>query len=261
MDRRYVLLLLFPPCLRPLLEAWPCDRGLFWLRRREVFRGGRTRSGPCQVSSVAMPDAEGVRLLCSTYILAKYVVVRQSEDPGCCCCSPEGLVAYIDRRGCCTAVLRIRMSNSHRPHQSLHPHHETNHCCMSALPIQAPKKLPSNINPAAPLSGKTTPPHLSRDAAFGADENSPLLLDTEEEASAEASSTFPLVERRTRPAALPVPPVDVAVEARGRLREGGLEVTPLFDWSKYCRLPSLSSASCARVALGGVLLRGETPRR
>lgn len=102
--------------------------------------------------------------------------------------------------------------------------------------------------------------HLSRDATFGADENSPLLLATEEPSPA-ASSTFPLAERRTRPAALPVPPVEVAVEALGRLRDGGLELTPFLDWSKYCRLPSLSSASCARVALGGVVLRGETPRR
>lgn len=139
------------------------------------------------------------------------------------------------------------------------PNHVAHHISTIYEQLQ-PRKIVALVQTTRQLSRKYNISHLSREAAFGADENSPLLRDAE--ATAASSPTFPLVERRTRPAALFVPPpVGVAVEARGRLREGGLAVTPFFDWSKYCKLPSLSSASCARVDLGGVELRGETPRR
>lgn len=115
--------------------------------------------------------------------------------------------------------------------------------------------------------------HLSLAATFGADENSPLLRGTAAEGAAAVSSISPLVERRERPPVLFAPllgvlaprvAVAVAVDALGLLREGGLEPTRFFedDASRYWRDPSRSSASWARVDLGGGgVLRGEMPRR
>lgn len=164
----------------------------------------------------------------------------------------KGLLPAVLRRGVGSALLSIPSGFMHsvQPTTLPTPPDPLYHLPQSSHDLVQPQQDPRAL-------WETPLPHLSREATFDADENSPLFRATE--ASVAASSTFPLVERRTRPADLLVPPVvdvDVAVEALGLLREGGLVVTPFFDWSKYCKLPSLSSASCARVALGGVEVRG-----